>query len=421
MSDHASVQSPTQPAKGDHVCPQCGQTIPFGQMECPICSTHHRFLFWKLEPESLLLASLILLAIFFVITGFVVRGYHAREKALALQWRQRGEAALRSGHPRQAVEDFHNALNYSRSNDLDLLNLGRALMREGHLVEARAYLRTLWSREPGDGEVNLELARLSLRQGNIQQAIAYYHAAIYGVWLRDAVLHRREVRLELIHLLLQQGMMAHADSELITLAGGLPENSPLHTQVGQMFLEVQDYRRALAEFQRALRLNPRPKAAWAGAGEAAFHLEQYTEAAHYLVTAAADHAANARQLHELAVSEAVLHLDPYQPRLAESLRVSRALAAFERARMRLQECAKSSGQHLSSQTSQGPLQAAYAQLEKIKPNAVQWKLMRQPDLLVPLMDAVAAAEGAAARQCGPGTPLDQALLLITTQRGVLRD
>ncbi len=395
--------------------------IPFGQVECPICSSSHHFLFWKLEPEGLLLASLVALAIFFVITGFVVRGYHAQEKALATRWRARGQAALSAHRPDRAVEDFHNALNYSRGNNLDLLNLARALRQEGHLDEAQAYLRTLWAREPGDGEVNLELARLSMRQGDAERAIGYYHDAIYGVWLRDAIVHRRQVRLELIHLLLRQGMTAHADSELITLAGGLPEDSPLHAPAGQMFLKVQDYRHALAEFQRALRLDRHPTLAWAGAGEAAFHLGRYTQADRYLRTAVADRAANPQQVRELAVSRAILSSDPNAPRLAERLRVRRALLAFNRARARLQECAKSSADNLSASGSPDPLQAAYAQLLKIKPNAVEGKLLRQPDLLLPLMDAVAAAEGAATHQCGPGTPLDQALVLITRQRGVLRD
>ncbi len=407
--------------KGDRVCDQCGQRIPFGLPECPMCSTRHRFLFWGLEPESLLLLSLLALGVFFALTGFVVKGYHAQQKALAQRWRGRGEAALRDHQPAQAVEDFHNALNYSHDNPQDLLNLARALIQEGHLTEAKAYLRTLWASEPGDGEVNLELARLSLMQGNVQQAIGYYHDSIYGVWLRNAIVHRREVRLELIQLLLRQGMMAHADSELITLGGGLPENSPLHATAGEMFLEVQDYRRALAEFQQALRIDRRQKSAWAGGGDAAFHLGQYPQAEHFLETAAADHAANARETQELAVSRAILSSDPYVPRLTEWARVLRVLFAYHRAMARLGECAQSRGEKLSAQGSQAPLEAADAQLLKLQPDAVEWKLLRQPDLLVPMMDAVSSAEDAAAQQCGPGTPLDQALVLISHLQGGLRD
>jgi tetratricopeptide (TPR) repeat protein len=407
--------------KGDRLCQKCGQVVPFGQVECPICSSSHHFLFWRLEPESLLLASLVALAILFVITSFVVRSYDAQERALATRWREQGQAALRAHHPREAVADFHNALNYSRGNNLDLLNLARALMQEGHLDEAQAYLRTLWAREPGDGEVNLELAHVSEMRGNAERAIGYYHDAIYGVWVTDAIVHRREVRLELIRLLLHHGMMAHADSELITLAGGLPQDSPVHLQAGQMFLQVQDYRRALAEFQHALRLDRHPTLAWAGAGEAAFHLGRYSEADHYLERAVAEHSADPQQTQELAVSRAILSSDPYEPRLPERVRVRRALLAFDRALARVKECAQSSGENLSARGSPDPLQAAEAQLLKVKPNALEWKLMRQPDLLVPLMDAVSAAERAATRQCGPGTALDQALVLITSQRGVLRD
>ena len=60
----------------------------------------------------------------------------------------------------------------------------------------------LWVTQPGDGFINLELARLSAKKKDPQNAIKYYRASIYGTWEGDGVVRRREVRLELARYLI---------------------------------------------------------------------------------------------------------------------------------------------------------------------------------------------------------------------------
>src|SRR5690349_16340197 len=161
------------PPESDRLCPRCGQLIPAGQTDCPVCTRPQGFL-WSLERETLVLLSLIALGIFFVITGFTVNRYHASQLPLGGRWYQRGEAALRSNRPEEAVNAFHTALVYARNNTLYQKRLAEALIKANHRVEAEAYLRSLWVRQPGDGTVNLELARLSADSHNAPEAIRYY-------------------------------------------------------------------------------------------------------------------------------------------------------------------------------------------------------------------------------------------------------
>lgn len=158
-------------------CRKCGQVIPWGQVEWPLCGEHGSFL-WKLRRETFLLLSLRTLIVLFAVTGFAARSFHAKEKFVAQDWFTRGENDLRAGHAEAAVEDLRTALVYSRDNPLYELRLAQALAAGGQLDQAWAYLVSLWEREPGSGIVNLELARLAVRTQSLADALRYFHGAI---------------------------------------------------------------------------------------------------------------------------------------------------------------------------------------------------------------------------------------------------
>jgi tetratricopeptide (TPR) repeat protein len=394
--------------------------IPQGQAKCPVCSAHQGWL-WKLERETLLLASFAILAILFVVTGFAARNYHASEKALAQSWYEKGEAALKAGHPPEAVEDFRTALNYSRSNTLYELRLSEALIAAGHREQAETYLQTLWEREPGDGTINMELARLyAARPNDIQDARRFYHNAIFGSWPDNAITNRRDAHLELVRFLLQKGLNTEADAELIGVQANLPESASLYTSVGKLFMQAQDYPHALQSFRQATELNRKNREAYLGAGEAAFQMGRYLDARSYLLRALAGEEQSKQPsdaAHELAVSSAVVSLDPFERRLSERERVRRTVQAFNRSLARLRECAQSRSIKLPGDAAAGNLQAAYAEAMKVKPKVRQADLLAQPDLSTIVMDQVSSVEEASSSVCGEGTAQDQALLLISRQRG----
>ncbi len=129
--------------------------------------------------------SLIPLALLFLLTVTLAGTYHAREEVLVREWSQKGSEDLSAGQPSRAFEDFRNALSYDPNNDLVQLLLAEALLADGRLPEARSYLVNLWDRSPGSGKVNYDLAHVSMRTGDWEQAVRYFQTAIYGSWDED--------------------------------------------------------------------------------------------------------------------------------------------------------------------------------------------------------------------------------------------
>lgn len=405
------------PPEGDRLCPRCGQLIPAGQTACPVCTRPQGFL-WSLERETLVLFSIVLLVVFFVITGFTVKRYHAEQAALGGRWYQRGEDALHANRPEDAVDDFHTALVYARDNTTYQMRLAESLVKARHLGEAEVYLRSLWVREPGNGNINLQLARLSANSHIVPEAIRYYHNAVFGVWEGDPETHRRQARIELCKFLLGEGERNDAESELIALQAELPPDAALHTQVGVMFAQVEDYRRALHEFQQALKLNPRQPGASAGAGEAAYQLADYPQAHRYFQKALELDPKNQEAALKLEISGLVVQLDPFQRRLSQNERGKRTIAAFQQALSRLKQCAQSRGVNLKPQQESGPFASIYSSVTDMQPKVTRGNLRRNPDLITNVMDLVTRMEETSQQACGTPPPPDQALLMISHTRGV---
>lgn len=401
--------------QGDRLCEKCGQLIPRGTTDCPICANP---LGLSLRRETLLFLSFGMLAVLFGVTGVLVKQYHARERALARQWHDRGETKLRQGNAAGAIPDFRAALFHSEGNPDYQLQLAQSLVASGHEEEARVYLIRLWESDPASGPVNLELARLAERQADIPQAISYYHNAIDGVWLGSSPAEPRVLRQQLCEYLIDHGHHAEALAELIALSSETPDDAPLLTQVAGLFLKAQDYDSALKEYLRSLRRNRRLPAAWAGAGKAAFMMGDYRAARIYLAGALARNRHDAESAGLLATADQVLQTDPFDRRAPAQVRQRRAVFDFGHALARLEACAQSQGEDLHAANPPTNLQSLYATAMKMKPLMQEITLRRDPDLLDSGMSLVFQIEQATARQCGaPSTSVDQALLLIGQKNG----
>ena len=68
--------------------------------------------------ETILAFGLVVLVVFFAITAVASRLYHDQQASMAQRWYQRGNAEVTAVHAAAAVEDFSNALVYSRDNGL---------------------------------------------------------------------------------------------------------------------------------------------------------------------------------------------------------------------------------------------------------------------------------------------------------------
>ena len=399
----------------DTACPRCGELVTAGEPDCPYCAGRKTFPFHHREP--VIIAGVVVVAIaLWVATAFATRAYAARQQQLAREWFDRGESEMRAGRLPQAVTDFRTALAYSRDNADYRLRLAEALAAQGQTRQAQSHLLALWDQEPGNGTVNLELARLAAQQNDVTGALRFFHGAIYGVWQDNPAGHRREARLELIEFLLRHSARQQAQAEAIAVAEDLPRDPALMLRVAGLMREAGDYRRALQEYREVLAIVPRDPAALAGAGEAAFALRRYAEARDYLRAAVAEHTQDPQTESELATAELVLQMDPYQPRLAAAERERRIISAFSQAGQRLQQCAAARGISLDQQPAVIPLAADYASWLSLKPAITPRHLRRNPEQGDTAMDLVFRIEREAAQACGPGGPPDQALLLIAQQR-----
>jgi tetratricopeptide (TPR) repeat protein/predicted nucleic acid-binding Zn ribbon protein len=403
-------------------CSQCGRKIPWGQAHCPFCPGHGGYR-WSLRRDTFLLIVLVVLILLFIVTGFTVRVYHAVERGYADDWYTRGEDDLRAGRGGAALTDFRTALTYSHDNERYQLQLAQALMAVGQSPgagsEARTYLLNLLEHEPGDGTINLELARLAARGHNVPDALRFYHGAIYGEWDDDPVLRRRAARLELVQFLLDAGQKDSARAELIAQAADLPADPALQTKVGNLLLRVAGYDDALKLFRQALREEPRSAPALAGAGECYFHNGDYAQAERYLTRALQQDLHLTQAAAMLDTAQTILNLDPFNRRLDNGERARRAALAFDSAQKRLQNCAAQRGIDLQGEGAD-PLRGLFAQATELQPRAQPRYLRGDSQLLSRVMDVAFEIEQATAHSCGEPQGADLALLLMGREQGGTR-
>ena len=395
-------------AKAAEHCLQCGAEMPPGATECAVCAS--RGMAGPTRQTATLL-SLLLLVVLFIVAGFATNAFHRHEEALGEEWMNRGKEAMAAGRTREAIDAFRTALVYSKDNREGQLRLAQTLAGEGRDEEARAYLTTLWEREPGNAAVNLELARLAAHRGNVADAVRYYQQSIYGLWDSDVPLRRRQTRLELIRYLNSRELKQQALAEIIAFAANLPPDAALETQAGNLFLAQGSYERALDQYRGALRLDPQNAAALTGAGRASFASGSFADAQRYFQQAS--HAAplepDAAKLLEL--SRAAVALNPYTQGLSAESRFTRAIRDFDLARQRLAACTPPAGD------------AAAARLADLKqrvtamgPRVQASAMRRDMDLFDSVVELAFDAEVRAAQACGAGSVDDQALVLVANAR-----
>ena len=358
----------------------------------------------------------VLTIVLFAVTHFVTRAYERRQDALARRWFAQGQAELHTASVVAAIADLRTALAYSKENYQYRLTLAQALAAAGHTRQARAYLLALWDQQPGNGTVNLQLGRLAAREGNLNDAMRYFHGAIYGVWDNDPAAQRRSARLELIQFLLRENARPEAQSELIALAADLPDNIAVITQVAGLMMRAGEAQRALDLYNKALSLDSRNAVALAGAGQAAFVLTRYRDAQQYLRRAVPHLPKDAPAVSLLETVNLVLERDPFRPRLSREEQSRRLSSLARQVQDRLQGCAQARGEEFDRTPPQTDLQKDYADLHALLPQLTPRELRRNSDRPDTAMDLMVGIEERLSQQCGPPDPADQALLLIARQR-----
>ncbi len=362
----------------------------------------------KRDPLNVVLLIGLTVVFFLAVTG-LSRIYHLQQESLANRWSARGVADLDARRFNSAVANFHSALLYSRDNYAYRLNLAEALLGLKRTDEAHAYLINLLGRQPENGLVNLELARIAAEKGETEQALRYYHNAIYSTWPGNQEIERRNSRLELIEFLLRIHARTQAQSELIALAENMGDDTSQQARLGQLFVQAQDYEHALAAYRLSLKSDSRNQPALAGAGLAAFELGRYPMAQRYLQAAVTASPGDAESATRLKTTKLVLRMDFYRQRISIAERNRIAVKAFAVAGQRLNSCQIRDGA-IASAAQLRTLAQAWA---KLKPQITESHLRQDPDLIHETMELVFNIERQTSGVCAATSEADTALLLIS--------
>lgn len=366
-------------------------------------------LYLRREPASLAILFGLLVIFFSFVTG-LSRMYFAQQESLAVRWSERGTANLKAHNYKPAVDELRAALRYARDNQTYQLSLAEALIGQDRTSEAEAYLVNLWEEQPENGRVNLDLARVAVQEGQTTRALRYYHNAIYANWPDgDQAAQIRDARIELIEYLLRIKSTAQAQSELISLQVYLGDDTTYQRQLGDLFIRTGDNEHALSAYKLSLSAEPQDAAALAGAGNAAFQLQRYELAAHYLRESIAANSKNTDARNQLHLAELVLRMDPFRSQIPAAQREKAVVNAFQLAGNRLTACSVAASS-ASSADPKKDLSQAWADLKsKVTPAG----LRRDPDLATTTMDLVYSIERQANIWCGSPADTDKALLLIS--------
>lgn len=384
----------------------------------------------RLFPRSAIVVLLLLTlgaVIGFAVVGHLVTRYNANQQARGRRIYAQGLKDLNSGDPNKALEELRAALTCDPGNGQYQLTLGRALRDTGRLDEAQSYLESLWQRTPEDGTINLALARVGARRGSVNDAVRYYHNAMYGIWSSDADGNRRKAQIELIEFLLQKGALAEAHPELVALAASLPSDPALELRTAELMVEAQDYNDALAEYDRVLHIDRGNPVALAGAGETAYRAGRYPTAQHYLQAAVTANPKDSNLRDLLVSTNEIVQANPFARRISDAERNRRLAIAFEEAGQRLTSCAQQKGTNLAgvkpaasslspAPNSTSPLAALQSRWLATKPEISRLRYAGEnasPDVI---MDLVFSIEQQTAQDCGEPHDVNHVLLLIARNR-----
>jgi len=310
--------------------------LPAGGGPCPRCAAD--LVSWRASRTLVLTLCALLLVPMFTTTGVIVRLFHDKQAKIAVNWERAGNINLQGGRAQTAIEDFHNALLYSPSSSKLQLELAEALTAQGQLAESENYLFNLRASDPDNALINLQLARISAREGDVNAAVTFYHDAAFGEWPSDTHASQIAAREELIEFLLKNNRGDQARAEALSMAADNPADPGVINEAAAYLVESGDTANALDQYQHVLRLEPNNVTALIGAGNTAFAAYEFSQADRYYSRAIVRGAKTPDIEADRDLAAAAAELDPFDARLDGRERQQRILQIFSAAQQRAQAC-----------------------------------------------------------------------------------
>ena len=235
-----------------------------------------------------------------------------------------GIRLLHNGRPAEALGALRDAHAMERDNVVYELDMISALTALGRTADADPLIDEVLQRRPNDGYANLIAARLKATEGDVEDAEAFYHRAIYAEWPHDGSLHARDARFELVQYLVRKHAKQELLAELISLEAEADGDAALRHRVAELFLTAESPARAATVYRALIETNPDDATSYEGLGEAEMQRGDYRAARTAFMQAAMHHAGEATGSRLLLLNE-VIQLDPTPRRLPTAEKLERSL------------------------------------------------------------------------------------------------
>jgi CIC family chloride channel protein len=293
------------------------------------------------RPAALLAGVLAVLIGLAAVGGLLSYYYRTERAGRAQHYYELGNQFLQKDLYDEAIEQYRDALSISHSSR-NRLALALALMKAGHPDEATIYLKDLLGSDPGNAEANLGMARVAAQEGRIDDAVGYYHHAIYGAWPANAPARRFQARIELIQALGKVDRRQQARAELISMLAAMPADLAAKRQVAPLALAYGLPKDAANLFQDLTGQDAQDEQAWAGLGEAEYALADYAAAQAALGAALRLNRNDTAVQKRLDAATEILALDPLRRGLGERDRFQRSQAVLSAVLDVLDNCSPAS-------------------------------------------------------------------------------
>jgi chloride channel protein, CIC family len=275
------------------------------------------------KPARLLAGVLAVLIGLGVVAGLLSYRYRSARAGRAQHFYELGNQFLQKDLYDEAIEQYRDALSISHSNQYRLA-LAQALVKAGHPGEATIYLKDVLRSDPTNAAANLVMARVVWQQGRIDEALGYYHHAIYGAWPANAAEQRIQARIELIQALGQAGRRPQAQAELLSMLTVMPHEIAVERQAAPLALDYGLPKEAANLFRDLAGRDAQDEKALAGLGEAEYALADYAAARDALAAALGLNPNNTAVQKRLEACNRILELDPMRRGLAAPERYRRS-------------------------------------------------------------------------------------------------
>jgi len=415
-------------------CTNCGKPLDGGV--CPDCGEISRL---NLLPSLPLVSFVFVLFLLmgFSFTRFAVQSYRVKQRSIAVFWMAQGAQDVQALKTEAAIDDYENALAYDRENNGTRLQLTSALTQAGRYAEAQSHLRGLWEERPGDSNVNLQLARLEARQGNLASAERYYEGAIYGVWPAnlDPYQERLQVRVEFTRLLISAKRREQAMGQLEALSTESAVSGPQRKELGDLFMQAGAPRQAFMQYMQARSHVKGPAKGYElELAQAAFAQNDFAMANRWATAAVREDPSSTAAAEFAKTTASIVASDPYETGITELARAQRVIHAFASADARMGQCFPSyaPGAHGRENVASGAPVTPPAVLPantlsqvanfsswavQLRPQMVASRLRHRDDVEENAMRFVFQAEQYASKNCSlPLSADDSALVSLAKER-----